>query len=278
MLCKLKTLLLLSSALLLLASGGVQADTLGRNSRIHNGQAASTGQFPYAAAIAPVEPVAGRPICGGSLVSANFILTAGRCVHGVTLVNVVLGALHAFGDGEPTRVQLQATDFIIHSGFESDPEIFDVALVRLPQSVSTGSANINVVRLPNRRQVEATFVGQQATVFGWGSMGPGSDFTDDLRFARAQVISQLSCSINLPTSTILNEHVCTDGAGNSPCAGDYGGPLTIVDVDGQTTQIGVFSFNSVLGCTLGRPAVYTRMSSYLDWIGQNSDVIIRDDY
>nr|XP_029726113.1 collagenase-like [Aedes albopictus] len=256
----------------------IQADPASQSNRIHNGQVASAGQFPYAAAIIPVVPVTGRPVCGGSLVSPRFVLTAGRCVYGVTRAYVVLGAVHVFEDREASRLQLDVTEFIVHSGFEAEPEVFDVALVRLPVNVPIGSAFIDVVRLPNRRQVEATFVGQQATVFGWGSTGPGSEFTNELRFIRAQVISQLSCTVNLPTNTILGEHICMDGANNSPCAGDYGGPLTITDVDGQTTQIGVFSFTSVLGCTLGRPSVYTRMSSYLDWIGQNSDVVIRDDF
>ncbi|XP_001662700.2 collagenase [Aedes aegypti] len=266
---------LVSVVLLVMGPAVSLADPLGR---IHNGEVAALGQFPYAAAIIPAVPVTGRPVCGGSLISPRFVLTAGRCVHGINRAYVVLGAVHVFDERDSTRLQLDVAEFIIHSGFESEPEVFDVALARLPMNVPIGSANIDVVRLPNRRQVEATFVGQQATVFGWGSTGPGSVFTDELRFSRAQVISQLSCSINLPTNSILNEHVCVDGASNSPCAGDYGGPLTITDVDGRTTQIGVFSFTSVLGCTLGRPAVYTRMSSYLDWIGQNSDVVIRDDF
>ncbi|KAL1401458.1 hypothetical protein pipiens_001950 [Culex pipiens pipiens] len=243
---------------LLAVTSAVLGDPLQRGNRIYNGQAASPGQFPYAVGIAPITPITARQVCGGSLVSANFVLTAGRCVHNIERVNVVLGALRIFEETEPTRLQMESNQFVIHSGFEQEPDIFDVALVRLPQAAPIGG-NIGIIRLPNRRQVEATFVGQQGTVIG------------------SQVISQLACRLSLPATTILDEHVCTEGS-SSPCAGDYGGPLTITDIDGTTTQIGVFSFNSVVGCAQGRAAVYTRMSSYLNWIGQNSDVVIRDDF
>ncbi|EDS32271.1 chymotrypsin BI [Culex quinquefasciatus] len=261
---------------LLVVTSAVLGDPLQRGNRIYNGQAASPGQFPYAVGIAPITPITARQVCGGSLVSANFVLTAGRCVHNIERVNVVLGALRIFEETEPTRLQMESNQFVIHSGFEQEPEIFDVALVRLPQAAPIGG-NIGIIRLPNRRQVEATFVGQQGTVIGWGTSGTGTTFADQLQFARSQVISQLACRLSLPATTILDEHVCTEGS-SSPCAGDYGGPLTITDIDGITTQIGVFSFNSVVGCAQGRAAVYTRMSSYLNWIGQNSDVVIRDDF
>lgn len=54
--------------------------------------------------------------------------------------------------------------------------------------------------------------------------------------------------------------------------------MTIRDADGITTQIGVASFISTLGCTIGIPGGFTRLSQYLEWIGANSDVVIRDGF
>lgn len=48
----------------------------------------------------------------------------------------------------------------------------------------------------------------------------------------------------------------------------------IVEADGRRTQVGVFSFHFSLGCGLGWPAVYTRVTSFLDFIEANSDVRI----
>lgn len=56
--------------------------------------------------------------------------------------------------------------------------------------------------------------------------------------------------------------------------GDEGGPLMITEADGRRTQIGIFSYQFSLGCGLGWPAVYARVTSFLDFIEQNSDVTI----
>ncbi|XP_053674813.1 collagenase-like [Anopheles nili] len=248
-----------------------------RDKRVVGGDLATVGQFPYTVGLITRINILLTGQCAGSLVSANFILTAGRCISGIQSAVAVLGGLRIEDASEPGQLRVTVTDFIVHPQYEEEPDIFDVGLVRLPLPVPF-SDRVRPVRLPNLRQVEATFVGQQATVTGWGRFGEGTTTSQDLRFGRSQVISTLACRINLPTNTILDEHVCTDGANSSPCQGEFGAPLTIVDADGITTQIGVFSFISILGCESGRAAVHTRMSSYLTWIGQNSDVEIRDNF
>lgn len=41
--------------------------------------------------------------------------------------------------------------------------------------------------------------------------------------------------------------------------GDQGGPLMILEADGQRTQIGVFSYQFSLGCGLGWPGDYKEL-------------------
>jgi secreted trypsin-like serine protease len=48
--------------------------------------------------------------------------------------------------------------------------------------------------------------------------------------------------------------------------GDNGGPLFYNEGDGSHTLVGIVSFGFSLGCTVGYPAGYTRVTSYLDWI------------
>ena len=73
-------------------------------------------------------------------------------------------------------------------------------------------------------------------------------------------------------------HYFQDGTSVNVCSGDFGGPVTIQDADQRTTQIGVSSFINPLGCTRGFPGGFTRVSVYLEWIGANSDVVIRDGF
>lgn len=193
-----------------------------------------------------------------------------------------MGGLRLQDSSEPGQVRMTITQFIVHNGFIEGTDDFDVAFAVLPIPI-TFTETIRPVRLPNRRQVESTFVGQQGTFMGWGRFGEGTTNSDVLRFGRSQVITNISCRLSLPTNPILDENICTDGfdaAANrgAPCQGDSGAPLTITDADGLTTLIGVFSFHSILGCDSGRATVYTRMSAYLDWIENNSDVVIRDNF
>lgn len=193
-----------------------------------------------------------------------------------------MGGLSLNDPIEPGQVRLTVTQFIVHNGFSEGTDDFDIALAVLPVPVSFTN-NIRPVRLPNRRQVDSAFNGQQGTFMGWGRFGSGNTNSLVLRFGRSTIMTNTACRLNLPTNTVLDANICTEGFNEqtglgSPCTGEAGAPLTILDADGITTQVGVFSFNSVLGCESGRAAVFTRMSAYLTWIGENSDVVIRDGF
>ena len=56
--------------------------------------------------------------------------------------------------------------------------------------------------------------------------------------------------------------------------GDSGGPLVYQESDGRYTEVGIVSFGADAGCTLGYPAVFTRVTSCLDWITLNTGVRI----
>lgn len=58
--------------------------------------------------------------------------------------------------------------------------------------------------------------------------------------------------------------VCAGGNGTSACQGDSGGPLSCFD-NGVWVLEGITSFGSD-DCVTHQPSVYTRVSSFVDWI------------
>lgn len=71
---------------------------------------------------------------------------------------------------------------------------------------------------------------------------------------------------------LTNNVICIKTTGGiSTCNGDSGGPLVLAD--GSNTLIGATSFGIVFGCELGWPGVFTRITSYLDWIENNTGVV-----
>lgn len=130
------------------------------------------------------------------------------------------------------------------------------------------------------RQLMSPFTGQLATVSGWGALyhnAPEVLPLHQLRRVRLPVINNVNCAIRFP-GWITENQICVATEEGSPCHGDQGGPLTVADPDGRTTLIGLFAYNSVLGCNSGWPAVFTRITPYLFWIQENSDVIISPDF
>lgn len=68
-------------------------------------------------------------------------------------------------------------------------------------------------------------------------------------------------------SSVRSSNICIDTTGGkSTCSGDSGGPLVIHDDSEGLIQIGLTSFGKSSGCTNGIPAVFTRLTSYLEWI------------
>lgn len=63
---------------------------------------------------------------------------------------------------------------------------------------------------------------------------------------------------------LITGQTCTLSDGKDTCNGDSGGPLQKVDDDGVSSIVGITSFGADCGGEL--PAVYTRVSQYLDWI------------
>lgn len=135
-------------------------------SRIINGDIAGSTEFPYMAGVM-LHFDTGNSFCGGSLISRRFVLTAANCVHIVPSASVLLGASNMFGNVEEN---IRVSTIRIHPQYSFDDSLNDIATLELSREV-TLSLTVNLVRLPNRRQVQSTFENQEGLVAGLVQLG-----------------------------------------------------------------------------------------------------------
>ena len=158
-------------------------------------------------------------------------------------------------------------DFKWHGNVTSS----DIALLRLAGPVEFNKF-IGPICLPEE---ETSFLGRTAVVSGWGTLKHGVPMLpSSLQKVEVPLISNDICrswisSHNLTkteTPKLLDSMICSgfEEGGKSPCHGDSGGALILND-NGRAQVIGVVSWG--VACASPKaPGVYTKVSSFADWI------------
>lgn len=242
----------------------IAADDLNLEPRIVNGQATFPGQFPHQVLL---YINSGSSICGGSLLNDRWVITAAHCANNAVSFEVHLGAQSFSNRFEPGRIILTTSIKIIHYLYNPRTLNNDVALIKLPQRVQF-SARIRPVILPFALSANQ-FVGRSAIASGWGRMTTGGSLAQTLQYASLQVISNPDCLSYYSSYLVPSSVVCVRGLQlQSSCNGDSGGPL-VLQSDNRTL-IGVTSFGTSAGCNSGYPSGFTRITSYLTWIMQQT--------
>ncbi|XP_040160552.1 chymotrypsin BI-like [Anopheles arabiensis] len=244
--------------------------------RVTNGQEATPGQFPYQIALVS-EFVITSGLCGGSVLTNNFILTAAHCVVGTAGIlasggTAIIGAHNRnTAEASQQRIRFSGPGVIPHPFYASSNLRNDIALVRLDAPIVFND-RVQPVRLPARSDTRQ-FGGFLGTVSGFGRTSDASTATSDVvMFTTNPVMTNADCIAQWNSALIEPQQVCLSGeGGRSACNGDSGGPLAVQD--GGSLQIGVVSFGSAGGCSIGMPSVYARVSFFLDWIVANSDFV-----
>uniref|UniRef100_A0A2C9H6G8 Peptidase S1 domain-containing protein n=1 Tax=Anopheles minimus TaxID=112268 RepID=A0A2C9H6G8_9DIPT len=247
--------------------------------RITNGQLAATAQFPYQAVLYSEAGDGYYSLCGGTILTNNYILTAAHCVtndfdQAVTGGIVILGATDRdVFQSTQQRMSFGTAGIRVHPQYDSTSIRNDIATVRLdtPAVFNTYVKAIDLPALSDTRQ----FGGVEGTASGFGRTSDTSAPSTVLRFVRNPVMTNAQCNQYWSTTVVQAQNVCFDPTGGrSACHGDSGGPLTVQDA-GRSLQVGIASFVSANGCTSGAPSVWVRVSYFRDWIRQNSDYVFR---
>ena len=236
---------------------------------IIGGREAEPGAWPWQVAlVSSIEANAYHGMfCGGALIDADWVLTAAHCVDEAeaSLIDVLAGA-HYLSQGG-TRVR--AADIIQHADYDPNVLDNDLALIHLSTPVTYTPISLYqaVTGTTEYDHLRATVIGWGAKNISWDWFNVYLDYPDALREVALPLVTRDQCQRNT-SYPITDNMICagyetlTKGA----CSGDSGGPLMVQRADASWAQIGIVSWGPGDCTAQGQYDVFTRVSSYYDWI------------
>uniref|UniRef100_A0A3Q2D7F0 Granzyme-like protein 1 n=1 Tax=Cyprinodon variegatus TaxID=28743 RepID=A0A3Q2D7F0_CYPVA len=201
---------------------------------------------------------AGHHVCGGFLISEDFVVTAAVCSTPKPDV-VVLGS-HDLKSSNAEKIKIE--EQYKHPDYRDVEYGDDIVLLKL-----SGKAPLKklVKTLPIPKDEIKLKEGEICSVAGWGKTESKDFIVDDMGVVNVSLLNPQLCrkiwGPGLPPKVI-----CAGGYNTNKgfCQGDSGGPLVC-----KGMAVGVVSFNRHRNCKYPDvPNVYTDISKYLQWINK----------
>lgn len=190
---------------------------------------------------------------------------------------VTVGA-HNIQNEEPTqqRRNVGPESLKLHEDWIAVLAQNDLGIITLDDPIEF-NRRVQPVTLPTWKDARNQYVAKDVIFSGWGRTQDDPPRSPVLRFATSQTMVNSECN-HAFGGFVTPNNICIETYGGqiNVCGGDSGGPMVISE-DDRLMQIGIASFVGPIGCSGGLPGAFVRITRYLAWIQDNSDVMIADE-
>ncbi|KAK8144899.1 hypothetical protein G3M48_005154 [Beauveria asiatica] len=213
-------------------------------------------------------------VCGGVLVDGITVLTASHCLLNTTDAGFVVAGKTNLEETGGVTVKISTLQRPHHKAFNSEVantnnSMGDIAIIKLATHIEE-SDDIGYVPLPKSGAVLDG--SEELVAAGWGrnvTWRRGQPTFTVPKLAEVQLeLQSLSKCLKPEDAGDASTLICAGKPGKTVCSGDSGGPL----IDSKTgTLVGVVSVSiaNPQGVACSDAGIFTRVSSYLDFINEN---------
>jgi len=236
------------------------------NPRIVGGVEAIPNSWPWGANL--ISTARNQQICGGSVLNANWVMTAGHCCTAFSAspkagdFDVRVGAHNVALTNEPFAKVYKLSKVVVHPDYKFTQfpfsMSFDFCLLKTATPIVFNKA-VSPVCLATAAIGTA---GQKCWATGWGltKASPRTETNVNMQ-VDLDIADQSKCGNKEPTHT-----VCATNNNKSGCMGDSGGPLVCQDKSGAFQLVGATSYGPGTCTSQNGPSNYARISFVRSWI------------
>ncbi|XP_055881580.1 uncharacterized protein LOC106071829 isoform X2 [Biomphalaria glabrata] len=246
----------------------------GGSNRISKGREAVYGSAPWHVILREVKK--DTTFCGGSLISADTVLTAAHCIGQFEMIfgypfrpeyiQIFIGTHQCSGHN---GTLLQIKNYYLHERYNDTHYNNDIAILKLERSVAM-TDNVMPICLETPEFMEELLKpGRLGVITGCGSQfahGPAPAHLHEVQipYVLPDICKERAASVNITfTSGMFCAGYSRRMRGDA-CEGDSGGAY-VLEFSGRSVQAGIVSWG--VGCDReNHYGYYTHVANYYDWI------------